>query len=72
MTKLHYRKVEHCSSCVYHYIDNLDNFSRRCVMVGQQIETGPDEFPDWCPHVDYEEKIEVNESESVWVKIKGK
>ena len=68
--KLHYRKVKLCSNCVYHYIDNTRNFTKRCLSVGQDIEN--DGFPEWCPLIDYEEKIEANETERVWIKIKDK
>ena len=70
MAKLHYRKVKLCSTCVYHYIDNTRDFTRRCVSVGQDIEG--EDFPEWCPLIDYEEKIEANETENVWVKIRSK
>lgn len=68
MSKLYFRKIETCSTCPFIYINNLDDFSKRCTLEGKQIET--EDIPSWCKLVNYEEKIEVNETERVWVKIK--
>ena len=67
MAKLYYRKVKVCSNCPFHYINNLEGFARRCVLAAKALDDK--EIPEWCPLTDYEEKIEVNETENVWIKI---
>lgn len=70
MAKLYYRKIDICSNCsFYHIKNNLEGYNRRCVLVGEDLKEG-DEIPSWCTLSEYEEKIEVNETGDIWVKIK--
>lgn len=70
MAKLYYRKIETCSNCPFHYINNLEGYSSRCVLAAKDMENK--NIPEWCPLTNYEEKIEVNETGNVWVKINTK
>lgn len=68
--KLYFRKIESCKVCPFYFTDHLNNFSKRCTSIGKDIES--DSIPEWCPLIEYQEKIEVNETERVWIKISGK
>lgn len=68
MTKVYYRKIEVCPNCPFHYVNNLEGFSRKCILEAKTLDDK--EIPDWCPLADYEEKIEADETGNVWIKIK--
>jgi hypothetical protein len=69
-SKLFYKKIDTCSKCAFYHVNNTEGFPCRCVLVGKDLENK--EIPEWCPLIDYQEKIEANETENVWVKISGK
>jgi hypothetical protein len=65
MTKLYFKKIERCSECPQ-YHENPPH----CKFNDIKIIT--DNIPNWCHLANYEEKIEANESERVWIKIRGR
>jgi len=67
MTKLFFKKIEKCSDCPNSYRSKESIKLDVCLITDKRIFT---ETPDWCPLPNFEMKIEANETQRVWVKIK--
>lgn len=69
MAKLYYKKVGKCSDCPNSFRHQMGPQHDYCLLTDKSISIN---IPEWCPLIDYMERIEANETENVWLKIKGK
>lgn len=72
--KLYYKKVNTCGDCPNLSDGSMSNcnYNKKeprniCFFLNKDLT-----IPEWCPLIEYEERIEVNETKRVWVKINGK
>lgn len=76
--RLYYKKIERCVDCPEKIMRELRLDDKKipysknanfCSVTNQELF---DEIPTSCPLMEYQEKIEANETGNVWVKIKDK
>lgn len=61
MAKLFYKKIEQCRDCPQFF----GGQSPHCVFNNEKVD--PNTIPGHCHLVDYQEKIEANETKRVWI-----
>jgi hypothetical protein len=73
MRKAYVKELHSCAQCPDYSNNNNGDKMPICWFASRKIilETG-EHFPHWCHLIEYEEKIEANETGRVWVKIKGR
>lgn len=75
--KLYHKKVERCADCPERIIremrltDKEIPYSRNVEFCKVTQDELFGDIPPHCPLMDYQEKIEANETGNVWVKISG-